>query len=142
MNTYASGPCSVEPLGLDKAPQNEAEMLAAMDAFRPELAVTEETREIVHWIKNPPLPLTSIPIYTILFQSALASIPSEYRKLLALGDPPLSTYQPVTTNLLRFIRFAIGPESPIEDAAIERLHRAGVMTDGKVVNDHGSFQMT
>jgi hypothetical protein len=33
------------------------------------------------------------------------------------------------------MRFAIGPESPIEDAAIARLHRAGLMVDGKVVGD-------
>ena len=124
---------SVKPLGLDDAPQNEAEMLAAIEKFRPELAVTEETREIVHWIKNPPLPLTSLPVYSLLFKSALASLPTDYRKLLGLGDPALSIYQPVTTNLLRFIRFAIGPESPIEEAAIERLHRAGVMAGGKVV---------
>ena len=124
---------SVIPLGLENAPKNEAEMLATIDSFRPELAVTERTREIVHWIKNPPLPFTSIPIYTLLFQSALASMPAEYRKLLGLGDPPLSIYQPVTTNLLRSIRYAIGPESPIEEAAIARLHRAGIMVDGKVV---------
>ena len=124
---------SVKPLGLDQAPQSEAEMLAALETFRPELAVTEETREIIYWIKNPPLPITSLPVYSLLFRSALASLPAEYRKLLGLGDPPLSVYQPVTTNLLRFIRFAIGPESPIEEAAIDRLHRAGVMADGKVI---------
>ena len=123
---------SVKTLGLAEAPQSEAEMLEAIEAFRPELAVTEKTREIIYWIKNPPLPITSIPIYTLLFQSALASMPAEYRKLLGLGDPPLSIYQPVTTNLLRLIRFAIGPESPIEEAALARLHRAGIMVDGKV----------
>lgn len=124
---------SVKPLGLAEAPQSEAEMLEAIETYLPELAVTEKTREIIHWIKNPPLPFTSIPVYTLLFQSALASMPSEYRKLLGLGDPPLSIYQPVTTNLLRSIRYAIGPESPIEEAALARLHRAGVMQDGKVV---------
>lgn len=124
---------SVKPLGLETAPSTEAEMLSAIEAFRPELTVTEETRETIHWIKNPPLPFTSLPVYRLLFKSALASLPDDYRKLLGLGDPPLSIYQPVTTNLLRFMRFAIGPESPIEEAAIERLHRAGIMADGKVV---------
>ena len=124
---------SVKPLGLETAPSTEAEMLSAIEAFRPELTVTEETRETIHWIKNPPLPFTSLPVYSLLFKSALASLPDDYRKLLGLGDPPLSIYQPVTTNLLRFMRFAIGPESPIEEAAIERLHRAGIMADGKVV---------
>lgn len=124
---------SVKPLGLQNAPNSEDEMLSTIEKFRPELAVTEETREIVHWIRHPPLPFTSLPVYNILFQSALASMPADYRKLLGIGDPPLSTYQPVTTNLLRFIRFAIGPESPIEEAAIARLHRAGLMKNGKVI---------
>ena len=124
---------SVKPLGLHNAPMNEAEMLTAIATFRPELTVTEQTREIIHWIKNPPLPITSIPIYTILFQSALASMPAAYRDLLGLGHPPLHIYQPLTTHLLRSIRLAIGPESPIEEAALARLHRAGIMSGGKPV---------
>jgi hypothetical protein len=36
----------------------------------------------------------------------------------------------VTTGFLKFLRFAIGPDSLIEDAAIVRLHLAGVMVNG------------
>ena len=124
---------SVKPLGLEEAPMSESEMLDTMEQYRPELMVTEQTREVIHWIKNPPLPVTSLPAYALLFQSALATLPKQYRDMIALGDPPLHILQPVTTNLLKFIRFAIGPESPIEEASIARLHRAGVMKDGKVL---------
>ncbi|WP_411826258.1 oxygenase MpaB family protein [Luteolibacter sp. AS25] len=124
---------SVKPLGLDNAPLSEAEMLETLDRYRPELMVNEETREVIHWIKNPPLPVTSLPAYSLLFQSALASLPTDYQDMIGLGHPSLHILKPVTTNLLKFIRFAIGPESPIEEAAIARLHRAGVMKEGEII---------
>ena len=65
--------------------------------------------------------------------AALASLPGAYQDLLSLGRPSLRLWRPVTTTLLKFIRLAIGPESPVEEAAIARLHRAGLMKDGKVI---------
>ena len=50
-----------------------------------------------------------------------------------LGHPSLRIIRPITVNLLRLIRIAIGPETPIEEAAIERLHRAGLMKEGKII---------
>lgn len=119
---------SVEPLGLETAPQSEAELLKTLEDFYPQLAVTENTRAVIHWIKNAPLPISAKPIYKLLFHSALASLPQEYRKLIGLRGLPLWFTRPVTTTLLRIMRFAIGPESPIEDAAIARLRRAGVIS--------------
>jgi uncharacterized protein (DUF2236 family) len=118
---------SVGPLGLDKAPMSEAELEATLDDFYPQLTVTEETKAVIHWIKNAPLPPLAKPVYRLLFYSALASMPESYRKLIGLKGWPLWFTRPVTTTLLRVMRFAIGPESPIEDAAIERLKRAGVI---------------
>lgn len=119
---------SVEPLGLETAPQSEAELIKTLEDFYPQLAVTENTRAVIHWIKNAPLPISAKPIYKLLFHSALASLPQEYRKLIGLRGLPLWFTRPVTTTLLRIMRFAIGPESPIEDAAIARLRRAGVIS--------------
>jgi uncharacterized protein (DUF2236 family) len=124
---------SVKPLGLDDAPMSEAEMLADLERYRPELAVTEETREVIRWIKNPPLPATSLPAYAFLFQAALASLPRDYQNLLGLGNPPLHILRPFTKSLLKIIRLGIGPESPIEEAAIRRLHRTGIMKDGSII---------
>ena len=53
-------------------------LIAAIARYRAELEVTDETRETIQWIKNPPLPATSRPMYALLFQSALASLGSEY----------------------------------------------------------------
>jgi uncharacterized protein (DUF2236 family) len=118
---------SVGPLGLEKAPMSEAELFATLDDFYPQLVVTEETKAVIHWIKNAPLPPLAKPVYRLLFYSALASLPDSYQKLIGLKGLPLWFTRPVTTSLLRVMRFAIGPESPIEDAAIARLKRAGVI---------------
>jgi uncharacterized protein (DUF2236 family) len=119
---------SVEPLGLDKAPMSEAGLISTLDNFYPQLVVTDETKAVIHWIKNAPLPPLAKPVYRLLFYSALASLPESYRNLIGLRGLPLWFTRPVTTTLLRIMRFAIGPESPIEDAAISRLKRAGVLS--------------
>ena len=124
---------SVIPLGLTEVPMSEAELLSELDRYRPELIVTDETREVIRLIKNPPLPKTSLPAYHFLFKAALATLPREYQKMIGLGHPSLRIIRPVTVNILRLIKLAIGPESPIEEAAIERLHRAGLMKDGKII---------
>lgn len=124
---------AVAPLGLDGVPMDEASLIAEMTRYRPDLCVTEDTLETIQWIKNPPLPVTSRPMYALLFQSAVASLPAEYRVMMGLRALPLEILRPLTTGVLQLMRFAIGPDSPIEDAAILRLHRAGLMVGGKVV---------
>lgn len=118
---------SVGPLGLKTAPMSEAELLETLDGFKPELTVTEETRAVIKWIRKAPLPLLAKPVYALLFHSALASMPKQYQDMIGMKGMPLWLLRPVTTNLLRFMRFAIGPDSPIEDAALDRLKRAGVI---------------
>lgn len=117
---------SVEPLGLSKVPMSESELLTTLEEFRSELVVTEKTSAVIKWIKRAPLPPLAKPVYSLLFQSALASLPKQYRDLIGLKCLPLWFTRPITTTLLRIMRLAIGPESPIEDAARERLARAGV----------------
>jgi len=124
---------SVTPLGLSSVPLSETELLECLANYQSELAVTDETREVIQWLKNPPLPPAARLVYALLFQSALASMPEAYRKMLGLKALPTWLLRPITTGFLKFLRFAIGPDSPIEDAAVARLHRAGVMVEGQVV---------
>jgi uncharacterized protein (DUF2236 family) len=114
---------SVEPLGLTDVPMDEASLIDTLARYRPDLRVTDETRETIQWIRNPPLPATSKPMYALLFQSALASLGSEYQQMIGIKSLPLGVLRPLTTRVLRFMRFAIGPESPIEEAAIRRIQR-------------------
>jgi uncharacterized protein (DUF2236 family) len=118
---------SVAPLGLAEVPMDEAGLLACLDRYRGELTVNDDTRDVIQWLKNPPLPVAALPVYALLFQAALASLPEDYRRLLGFKARPVRLLRPLTTGFLKFLRFAIGPDSPIEDAAIARLHRAGVL---------------
>jgi uncharacterized protein (DUF2236 family) len=116
---------SVEPLGLTDVPMNEKELLTWLDHYRSELVVNDDTRDVIQWLRNPPLPIAARPVYALLFQSALASLPPEHRELIGLKSLPLSILQPITRTLLKSIRLAIGPENPLVDAAIARLNRGG-----------------
>ena len=117
---------SVKPLGLATAPMSEAELISTLEGFRSKLLVTEKTKQVIHWIKRAPLPLMAKPVYALLFHSALASLPEDYRRMIGIRSWSLWFTRPVTTTLLRIMRLSIGPESPIEDAAKARLKRAGV----------------
>ena len=118
---------SVEPLGLSTVPMNERELLDVMARFRDEIAVTDKTKSVIQWIRNAPLPKAAKPVYKLLFFSAASSLEPEYRRMIGISSAPLWLLKPVTKNLLRFMRFAIGPESPIEQAALDRLARAGAI---------------
>lgn len=116
---------SVAPLGLTRVPMSEAELIAELERQKPNLSVTDKTRDVVKFIKSPPLPAAAKPTYALLFEAAVVSLPENYRRLLGLKAKPRWLIQPLTRTTLRLIRTAIGPESPIEDGAIERLKRIG-----------------
>jgi uncharacterized protein (DUF2236 family) len=120
---------SVEPLGLQDVPRNESELLDCLDVYRPELGVTKETQEVIRWLRRPPLPAAAQSVYTLLFHAALASLPEAYREMVNLKSPPLPLIRPITTGFLKLLRLAIGRESPLEEAAIARLRRAGLLAE-------------
>jgi len=118
---------SVEPLGLTSVPTSEAELLRTMGEYSAVLNCDEKALSVIRWIKNAPLPKSAKPVYALLFQAALASLPIEIRAKIAMRHLPLWILRPLVTNLLAFGRFIIGPDSPIEDAAIARLRRLGAI---------------
>ena len=91
------------------------------------LVSTPDTEKVVEFIKNPPLPISAKPIYGLLFDAAVVSLRPEFRALLVLKAKPRWVIQPLTRTILRLMRIAIGPESPIEDASIARLKKIGVL---------------
>jgi uncharacterized protein (DUF2236 family) len=116
---------SVEPIGLASAPLSEAALVAEIERYKRELVATPKTLDVVKFIKRPPLPVLARPVYWLLFEAAVVSLPIEFRELLGLKAKRTALIKPLTRGVLRFIRVAIGPESPIEDGAIERLRRIG-----------------
>lgn len=128
-NYIAQWSISVAPLGLEKCPMNSRELDREIaELFDAGLLVsTPDTEKVVEFIKNPPLPILAKPIYGLLFDAAVVSLRPEFRALLGLKAKPRWFIQPVTRSILRLMRIAIGPESPIEDASIARLKKIGVL---------------
>jgi uncharacterized protein (DUF2236 family) len=119
---------SVEPLGLDQVPTSEAELVRTLADYGPQLRADQRAKSVIRWIKRAPLPTLAKPVYALLFQAALTSLPKDLQQMIGLRALPLWFLRPMVTNLLRFMRFAIGPDSPIEDAALRRLERAGIIS--------------
>jgi hypothetical protein len=63
----------------------------------------------------------------VLFAAAVASLRSEVQGMLGLKALPMWFIQPFTRGSLKFLNLLIGPESPIEEGAIRRLQRIGVL---------------
>lgn len=122
---------SVEPLGLVDTPCDESGLMDCLDAYQGQLKVTDDTREVIRWLRRPPLPWAARPVYALLFQSALASLPPGYRRMIGLRALPPGLLRPVTTGFLKLLRVAIGPGSPIEEAAVARLRRCGCLDGGE-----------
>lgn len=128
-NYVAQWSVSVGPLGLTDVPMNRAELDQAIQNIYSTgtLVTNQDTLEVVQFIKNPPLPALAIPIYRLLFDAAVLSLKPEFRELLGLKSKPRWLIQPLTRFVLRAMRAAIGPESPIEDGAVARLRRIGAL---------------
>jgi uncharacterized protein (DUF2236 family) len=121
---------SVAPLGLATCPMSEAELEREIDKFFDSglLVSTPDTAKVIAFIKNPPLPGAAKLVYGLLFDAAVLSLRPEFRELLGLKPKPRWLIRPATRWSLRLMRLAIGPESPIEDGAIARLKRIGVLS--------------
>lgn len=90
-----------------------------------QLRSDSETRKVIKFIKNPPLPILARPVYGVLYNAAVASLRVEFREMLGLKAAPAWIITPLTRWLLRSMRLAVGSESPIEEAAKSRLGWAG-----------------
>jgi uncharacterized protein (DUF2236 family) len=121
---------SVAPLGLTKCPMSESELESEIDNFyRSGLLVsTADTKRVIEFIKNPPLPGVARLVYGLLFDAAVLSLRPEFRTLLGLSAKPAWLIRPATRWTLRLMRVSIGPESPIEDGAKARLRRIGAIS--------------
>lgn len=129
-NYIAQWSVAVAPLGLATCPMSQAELDAAIADFlnRDILRCDDRTRQVVAFLRRPPLPGATKIAYRLLFAAAVTSLRPEYRTLLGLRATPRWIIVPVTRVALRLIKLAVGPHSPIEQAARDRLARAGVIS--------------
>jgi len=118
---------SVVPLGLTNAPMSRAELKAEINRYKDEgiLSTSETTKQVVEFIRKPPLSRAALIAYDRMFDGAVASIPADLQAMLGLKGKNLNVAGPITRGLLRAMRLALGPISPLEVAAISRLKRTG-----------------
>lgn len=101
-----------EALGVVDAPRNAAQLRDRLAEYRPELASTSESRKATRFLLAPPLPLATLPFYSLIFGAAAALLPRWARSMLMLpiapGVEPL-VLRPATTALTRTLRWAMAP---------------------------------
>ena len=114
-----------ELVGVVDAPRSVAELREQIAAFEPELRGDEATARTVDFIRNVPVPLAAKPPYAVLFAGAVATLPLHHRELLGLPTVPLTVAKPVVSALLGGLSLALGPMSPSQRAAVERVARLG-----------------
>jgi hypothetical protein len=127
---------SVAPLGLTTAPMSRAELKREIKRYRDEgiLGTSETTKRVVEFIRKPPLSKTALLAYDRMFDGAVASIPAEFQEMLGLKGKSLKVAGPITRGILTSLRMALGPASPMEEAAIARLIRIGELPENYVSN--------
>lgn len=125
---------SAVPLGLqiDDLPATQLQLDGAMREFATsgELRFDESTSKVLDFIQRPPLPTLARPIYRLLYRAAIANLPAWAADLLGVRPRFAKSTIWLAKSVLRIMRAAIGPESPIEEAAILRLKRAGLIATG------------
>lgn len=110
-----------ELVGVTDAPRSVAEMEEQIRDFGPDLRGGADALDTVDFIRNPPLPLAGKPAYALLFAGAVATLPADHRRLLNLPTVPLTVARPAVGALLGGLALALGPSSPSQQAAEERL---------------------
>lgn len=119
-------------MGVEDPPLSEADMHRQLDQWYEsgELRGDGRVAETVQFIRNPPLNRMLRPGYRILFAGAVHSLEPRYRRMLGLTVPRLGPVPlPVTLGtkvVLGVVRLALGPRSPSELAARERLRRLSI----------------
>ena len=114
---------SAVPLGLDSAPQSDAELEMVLEDFLShEIGEIEATRKIVHFIIHPPFAKAAMPFYRTLCNAANSTL--DPRVLTALGLKPKSRiWLKVVSPMLAALQLLLGNESPSQTIARQRIAR-------------------
>lgn len=108
-----------EQLGMDDAPRSQAELAAMLDMYRQELTPTHECRQTTRFLFAPPLPLTLLPFYGLVFSGAAALLPHYARSMLLLpvapGIDPL-LIRPAVRAITSALRWSHPPAADWADA--------------------------
>ncbi len=114
---------SAQPLGLQNAPRSDEELKDVLEGFlNTEIGEIGPTRNIVHFIINPPFSRAAMPFYRTLCNAAISTL--DPRVLAALGLKRRSRYWlGAVSPMLSGLQLVLGKESPSQTIARERIAR-------------------
>jgi len=116
---------SAIPLGLSDAPKSLAELEATLRDFRmKDLARSEKTLEVVRFILKPPFGSTGLLFYRIISNAAVATLDTNELEILGL-KPKSKIWLKVARGALNIFSAILGPESPSQNLARQRIARIG-----------------
>lgn len=114
---------SVRLLGLKQRPADASELNDALERFESELVVSDDTKEVIQWIYKAPLPGAAKVVYKLLFQAAYLTLDQRHQKMIGIKTLPAWIIQPATRMALSCMKFMLGDNDPLQDAARDRLAR-------------------
>ncbi|CAN5463238.1 oxygenase MpaB family protein [soil metagenome] len=100
-----------EMLGDLDPPRSARALRDRMDEFAPQLAVGDDAREALVFLRRPPLPAGMAAAYPVLWHAAVAAMHRGHRERLGLCRPPLA--RSASVGSLALLRACIGT-APIE----------------------------
>ncbi|APF40762.1 oxygenase MpaB family protein [Neomicrococcus aestuarii] len=115
-----------------ESPRSRAELSAALLQYDDDAPLYggPRVREVVHFLKNPPLDPMLLPGYRLLFLAVVNSLTPRQAELLELRQWP-RFLRPVSNGLARFalavVQLGLLKVGPSELAARRRLRRLGVL---------------
>lgn len=100
-------------LGMTDAPGSVRELNVWLDRYRPELATTPESEDIVRFLLSAPGPAYAKGPYALIFAAALGTLPPWARNMLLLpmlpGTEPFLV-RPAAQFMTRTLRWALTPD--------------------------------
>ena len=124
---YAETAVVAEKLGATDVPRSVADVKAYFAALQPELAPSDDSRELVEFLQRPlgRDPVTR-SIYGLFVQAGMAQLPGWARRLHGMSSPPGAdrlVIRPATFAALEAMRLALGP-SPVVAMSVRRARGA------------------
>ena len=110
-----------ELVGVADPPRSVRELEEQLAAYAPVLRGDALARQTVDFIRHVPVPLAARPAYRLLYAGAVSTMPAAHRALLGLPTVPLAAARPAVGALLGGLGLALGPASPSQRAARERI---------------------
>ncbi len=114
-----------ELVGVVDPPRSVADLEQQLADYAPDLRGGEAALATVNFIRHVPVPLAGRPAYAVLFAGAVSTMPPEHRRLLELPNLPRSVTKPAVGAILGGLSLALGPASPSQRAAHERVDSIG-----------------